>query len=117
MKIPHNKVFNLFASTVFGVFLIHANSDAMRFLLWKDTFQNLHWFLNTPSWLFLLVFLGSSFLVFVICALIDLVRKKYIEKPLFARLDRRIPKLDLWFPSSQHTHTYQSNISDENPYR
>ena len=37
IDIGSNRIINTIASSVFGVLLIHANSDAMRQWLWKDT--------------------------------------------------------------------------------
>ena len=78
IKLNYNKIINVIASTTFGVFLIHTNSNAMRKFLWQDL-------LNVSSYYsksFLLSF-GHWFLsiiiIYVICVIIDLVRKKFVE--------------------------------------
>ncbi len=83
VKIPYSRFINTVASTVFGVFLIHANSDAMRQWLWGDLLKNTEMF--GSAWL-----IGHAVCsvlgVFIICSLIDLLRIKFIETPLFSRL-------------------------------
>ena len=41
LNIKYNKIINLISASTFGVFLIHANSDAMRNFLWVDLFKNI----------------------------------------------------------------------------
>lgn len=36
LKIPNSRIINTFAASIFGVLLIHANSDTMRTMLWQN---------------------------------------------------------------------------------
>ncbi len=74
---------NTVASTVFGVLLIHAHSDAMRTWLWQDVLDVTGHYLslNLP-----MLVLYSSFVViaiFVVCSLMDWLRIVLVERPLF----------------------------------
>lgn len=80
LKLGYSKSINTIAASVFGVLLIHANSDAMREWLWKDTLQNIFWF-DKEYCILHAVF--SVFIVFSICVLFDFIRIKLIEKPFF----------------------------------
>ncbi len=86
IKIPYNPVINKIASATFGVFMIHTNSDAMRTWLWQDLLRNTEVF-YLPKLIIphaVLSVLG----VFVVCMLIDLIRIRWIEKPIFKYIDR-----------------------------
>ena len=80
MKVPSNRLVNTLASSVFGVLLVHANSDTMRTLLWRNLLDikgHYEW-----KWLPLysiLCVLG----IFVVCTIIDQLRIHLLEKPLF----------------------------------
>ena len=78
IRLPYSRIINTIASSVFGVLLIHANSDAMRHWLWQD-------FLHCPSlyesrWLPLHAAL-SILGVFAVCVVIDQIRIRLIERP------------------------------------
>ena len=60
--------------------MIHANSDAMRQWLWKDTLSNTS-YLNTSYCI--LHAIASVLIVYLICICIDYMRIKYIEQPFF----------------------------------
>lgn len=79
LKVQQSKLINIVASTTFGVLLIHANSDAMRQWLWKDTLQNMSYFGTSMGWIHPVV---SVIAVFAVCSLIDYIRQRYVEKPL-----------------------------------
>ena len=87
INIKNNKVINLFASTTFGVLLIHGNSDTMRNFLWNDLFRNASYYEENKGiaiWHPILCVLT----VYVICAGIDLCRQFFLEVPLFKRLEK-----------------------------
>ena len=90
IKLKYNPVINLLAQSVFGVLLIHANSDAMRQWLWIDTLQNIRFF-DTP-WLVLHAF-GSVIGIYVVCTAIDQARIHLIEKPFFDLLGDKIDRI------------------------
>ena len=90
IKLKYNPVINTLASSIFGVLLIHANSDAMRQWLWIDTLQNTRFF-NSP-WLVLHAF-GSVIGIYLICTAIDQARIRLIEKPFFHCFGNTIDRL------------------------
>ncbi len=84
LKIKNSKLINSVAVSTFGVLLIHANSDAMRQWLWKDTLNNVGvYYTNYTVAHAILSVLG----VFLICAVIDQLRICFIEKPLMGKLN------------------------------
>ena len=80
IKLKYNPIINTLAQSVFGVLLIHANSDAMRQWLWVDTLRNTSIF-GSP-WLVLHA-VGSVLGIYLICTAFDQVRIHLIEKPFF----------------------------------
>ena len=80
LKIKYNKTINTIAASTFGVLLIHANSDAMRQWLWKDTLQNIVWLDSKYCILHAVI---SVLAVFGICVLVDIIRIRLIEKTFF----------------------------------
>lgn len=82
VHIPQNTWINKISSSSFGVLLIHANCDAMRQWLWKDTLKNVLLFDSR----FLIVHaVLSVIMIYVVCTIIDQIRIRYIEKPMFRR--------------------------------
>ena len=90
IKLKYNPIINTLASSVFGVLLIHANSNAMRQWLWADTLQNTRFF-DSP-WLVLHAF-GSVIGIYLICTAIDQVRIHLIEKPFFHHFGDTIERI------------------------
>lgn len=82
----NNKFINLISSATFGVYLIHDN-NYIRSFLWNDIFHNKDYVSSNMILLHVLISVG---LVFIVCVLIDLIRQKLIEKPLFKILDKKI---------------------------
>jgi hypothetical protein len=83
INIGYKKYINKMATAVFGVLLIHANSDVMRQWLWKDTLNNVDVYLySTPAY-FLFHMIISCVTIYLICTIIELIRINFIEKPLF----------------------------------
>lgn len=96
MKINHSRLINAFGAGTFGVLLIHANSEAMRTWLWKDTADVIgHYFLPLGS---LIVYSISVVLsVFIVCNLIDQLRIATLEKWFLNWYDRKVAiKTDNW---------------------
>ena len=85
LRIKNCKAINAVAASTFGVLLIHANSDAMRQWLWKDTFDNVG---NYSSAWMPLHAIGSVLLIYVICTGIDYLRIRFAEKPFFLWWDK-----------------------------
>lgn len=68
--------------------MIHANSDAMRAWLWRDIVDCVgHYAL--PLYKLILYSVGVVLLIFVVCAVIDILRTKYIEKPLMGFIQEK----------------------------
>lgn len=79
MKIRNSKFINTIAASAFGVLLIHANSNAMRQWLWKDTVDCIGHY-DTPY--YCLYAVGCVLAIYAICTIIDFIRIKTIETPL-----------------------------------
>lgn len=89
-KVPlkYHKWINSVGASTFGVLLIHANSNTMRQWLWKDTLNNVGYYDNN-------IYLHSIICVlcvFSVCIIIDQIRLKLIERPLFELLDKYMEK-------------------------
>ena len=88
MELPTSKWINTISSATFGVYLIH-DSNLVRPFLWKEVFHNAS-YQNSPYLLLYSLFAVAT--VFCVCALLDLLRKRCIEKPFMrlvnARADR-----------------------------
>lgn len=89
MNIHHSKIINAFGAGTFGVLLIHANSNAMRTWLWKDTIDVIGHF-SLPLAQLVLFSLGVVMAIFIICNLIDQLRKATIEKWFFKWYDSKL---------------------------
>ena len=78
---------NTVASCMFGVLLIHANSDTMRQWLWQDLLDNVRWFATDYAVVHALASVAG---IFVVCVVIDFLRQRFVEEPLFNVLDKRL---------------------------
>ena len=87
LKMPQSKFINTIASSVFGVLLIHANSETMRQWLWKDTVNVVGQYDNDYCYLLAII---SVLSIFIICVMIDQIRIKLIEKPIFRLIDKQM---------------------------
>lgn len=88
IDIKYSRVINAFGAGTFGVLLIHANSDAMRTWLWKDTINAVsHYSLSLGH--LMLFSVGVVLAVFIICNLIDQLRISTIEKWFFNWYDNK----------------------------
>ena len=91
MKISYSKIINTIGASTFGVLLIHANSDAMRQWLWKDTIDCVgHYYL--PPFQLVLYILLSVIVIFIVCIVIDIIRIQIIERSFFIWFDMK-PRL------------------------
>lgn len=91
MKISYSKIINTIGASTFGVLLIHANSDAMRQWLWKDTIDCVgHYYL--PPFQLVLYILLSVIVIFIVCIVIDIIRIQIIERSFFRWFDMK-PRL------------------------
>ena len=88
LSVGYSKLINILGGASFGVLLIHANSDAMRLWLWKDTVDCIGHY-SLP----LVRLIGYSFgvilTIYVICTAVDFFRLKCIEQPFFRWYDKK----------------------------
>ncbi|MDK6368360.1 MULTISPECIES: acyltransferase [unclassified Aerococcus] len=89
LDVPYNKFINLLASTTFGIYLLH-DHRILRPFLWHDIFQNQHY---QDSLLLIPYSILVVGLVYSACALIDLIRQKFVEKAFIRWVDRHEDKL------------------------
>lgn len=89
MNIKYSKVINAFGAATFGVLLIHANSDAMRTWLWKDTVDVVGHY-SLPLGQLVLFSIGVVLAVFIVCNLIDQLRIVTLEKWFLNWYDRKL---------------------------
>lgn len=88
MKLPQISWVNKIATATFGVLLIHGNSNTMREWLWGDVLKNVSYIIQ-PLPHMVLHAIASVVAVYVVCVIIDLLRIKYIEQPLFQWIGRK----------------------------
>lgn len=77
LHIRQSKWINTIASCTFGVLLIHANSDAMRQWLWKETCDNVGFFNSSMIYVHALC---VPIIVFIACTIIDFCRQRFLER-------------------------------------
>lgn len=80
LPIKYTPIINIIASGTFGVLLIHAHSNAMRWWLWRDVVDVMGHYGSEYQYLYTI---GVVIAVFTVCCFIDLGRKYLLEKPLF----------------------------------
>ena len=86
----YHKWINSVGASTFGVLLIHAQSDTMRQWLWKDTLNNVGMY--NQGGVIYIHSIVSVLGIFIICSIIDQLRLKYLETPLFNALDKYMAK-------------------------
>lgn len=91
LKLKYSPFINKIAASAFGVLMIHANSDAMRQWLWKDTLNNVNAYHS--NYLLPHAF-GSVIGVYILCTLIDMIRIKLLEKPFFKWYDKKLKEVN-----------------------
>ncbi len=94
MKSRSSALINAVSSTVFGIYLIHDN-NYLRPVLWEDILH-VKDFRESPY--LILYQLVCIVLVFSVCAVMELIRQKLIEKPVLHLID---PFLK-WLNSKTH---------------
>ena len=88
-KIKYSKVINSIGAATFGVLLIHANSNAMRQWLWKDTVDSVGHYYSLHTGELVLYSIGVVLAIFIVCNLVDQLRIATIEKWFFDWYDRK----------------------------
>ena len=80
----HSRAINKIAATTLGIYLLHDN-NYIRPKLWEEWFANKEYFCSKA----LILHMGIKCLaIFVICALIEYIRAKYIEKWIKRLIDK-----------------------------
>jgi len=88
LHVKQSKWINTIAASTFGVLLIHANSNAMRMWLWRDTIDVVGHY-SLPCGEFVLFSIGIVFTVFIVCNMIDQIRILTVEKYFFNWFDKK----------------------------
>ena len=89
LRIPHSRLINIVGGATFGVLLIHANSNAMRQWLWKETVDCSGHFSSSLLWT-LGYALISILIIFIVCAGIEWFRASLIEPRLQSFMEKRV---------------------------
>lgn len=99
LDIPNNKLINTVSSATSGVYLVHED-DLVRSFLWDRQF---HVAAYSDSNLLIPYSLLVIILVFVGCTLVELFRKRFLERPalplidaISAAIDEKIKSLQNW---------------------
>ena len=74
---------NTVAASTFGVLMIHANSNTMRRWLWHDVCNNVGAYEAGNVVAHAIVCVVA---IYTICTVIDMVRIRFIEKPVLKKL-------------------------------
>lgn len=77
LKMNYHKWINMIASATFGIYLIH-DSSYIRYYLWTNIFKINQY---QDSTFLILYSILVVFILYVSCTMIDLIRKKLVEKP------------------------------------
>lgn len=83
INIKSSKLINTISSTTFGVLLIHANSYSMRNFLWGTLLDIKGHYTMQLLPLYSIVCVIA---IYMVCVVIDLLRIKFVETPLFNKL-------------------------------
>ena len=85
LQVPYSRLINALGASAFGVLLIHANSDTMRQWLWVDLLDCVGMY--DTAWMPLYA-IGCCLLIFAVCSIIDLLRIRFLERPVFSCWDK-----------------------------
>ncbi len=99
LKIPYNKFINTVAATTFGVLLIHTSGEAMLQWLWKDTLTVSS---RYGDQLLPVHAIASVLGIFTVCAIIDILRIKFLEKPFFTWWDKHFDSVKQWYERTEN---------------
>lgn len=90
IKIENHKIINLLAKSTFAVYLIHMNPILVNDLFYKIIkIQN---FYQSNLMVLIGYVILTSIIIYLVCTLIDILRIKFIEEPIF-----KIKKFDPYF--------------------
>lgn len=98
INLKYHKWINMLGGSTFGVLLIHDNSYYMRKWLWRDTLNNIGGY--DMSWTVIHA-IASVLVIFIICAIIDILRIKFIETPLLKKCDNKFNSIISWYKKKE----------------
>lgn len=104
IHIRQSKWINTIASCTFGVLLIHANSDAMRQWLWKETCDNVGFFNSSMIYVHALC---VPIIVFIACTIIDFCRQRFLERLYLDLVVKYIQTSKLYITCYNRLHKYE----------
>lgn len=84
LNIKTNHLINTISSAAFGVYLLH-DSNLLRPYLWKEVFRNAQY---QDSLLLLPYSIIVVAIVYIVCTIIDLMRKVFFEKPFMLLVNK-----------------------------
>lgn len=90
-KPKYNKIINELSSLTFGVYIIHDNKY-IRTIIWSKIFKISNY---VNCWYMIFHLIGCVALIYIVCSVIEGIRKNTIEKSLFVKLDDKIDKLQV----------------------
>lgn len=99
IEMGYHKWINIIASATFGVYLIH-DSQIVRPFLWLHVFKN---FSYQESIMIIPYSIYAITVTYVVCTMIDLLRKQVFEKPYMKIVNRYA---DLWLKPFERIYEY-----------
>ena len=91
INLGHIRWINAIATATFGVYLIH-DQENVRQWLWGEVFHVKDYYGGDWLWLHAMCALLA---VYAACVILDVLRQRLLEKPLFEWLDKRFPALNV----------------------
>ena len=96
IKLDYNKFINKIASTTLGIYLIH--DGILQNYIWKDIFKTTEYLNKNNPVLYILI---TTFTIFIIGAIIDLIRqfiekrtlKKFLESNLYNKISTKLSNI------------------------
>ena len=98
LDIKENKTINTLASATFGIYLIHDNNYVRPFL-WKTVFKNAAIAANSNMILYSVL---ETAAVYIVCAVLELIRMQLIEKTYIRKIDSISLKIDAKIDSAMN---------------
>lgn len=98
-KMSYHKWINIIASATFGVYLIHDNK-IVRTFLWMSVFKNYRY---QESIMLIPYSIGAVTIVYIVCTIIDLLRKNLFEKSYIKIVNRYN---DLWIKTYREIYSF-----------
>ncbi len=83
LDLPYVRAINTAAATTFGVLCIHAITEGVRIFLWRDLLK-IPEVVTRPLPYVIGFFILADLGVFAVCSLLDLLRIRFLERPVFA---------------------------------